>query len=215
MTTQDTSEAILEEMLRDLEKEKPEPSGEGDVVSRGDEDTPVPMIISSVTGRGRKQVYDTKTGEMSWVLYNPDTGGMLRAVLRRKREDGTPMFTLRKPSFEPERGVLKCLLHPDNPNRKEYNKMGLPVCKKDNITASYMVERHMKNRHPSAWAIIDKELKDKEKQEDRDFQRGIVELARGKVESPAKGFTCDDCGRTFTTNIALQGHKRSHSGNKK
>ena len=155
----------------------------GTVVHKGDGETP-PMIVSSITGGGKVKVYDTLTGEMSWVLYNPDTGGMLKQILRRRRPDGTYVFTTKKPAFEPARGILKCFLHPDNPERKRYDLIGLPVCRKSNLTAPYMVEKHMKNRHPTAWAIIEKEKLDKEKAEDREFQRGIINLAKGKTEPP-------------------------------
>lgn len=174
-------EATLEEMLRDI-KEYPGETKVGTIVHKGDAESPAPMVISSITGRGKVQVWDTKTGEMSWVLYNPDTGGMLRGLLKLKYPDGSPRFTTNKPDIEPPRGILKCLLHPEGPNRERYNEVGLPICKKSNITAPYMVEKHMKNRHPSAWAIIEKERVDKEKAEDKEFQRGIINLAKGSVE---------------------------------
>lgn len=178
MEEEKTTDEVLEELMRDV-KEHSSETQVGTVVHKGDGEVPVPMVISSITGGGKVKVYDTRTGEMSWVLYNPDTGGMLRTILRRKRSDGTYVFSLKKPSFEPVRGILKCFLHPDNPNRERYSKMGLPVCRKSNLTAPYMVEKHMRNRHPTAWAIIEKEKLDKEKAEDREFQRGIIGLAKG------------------------------------
>lgn len=173
------ADAVLEEMLAGV-KEHSSESQVGTVVHKGDGDVP-PMIISSISSGGKVQVYDTKTGEMSWVLYNKDTGGMLRGILKRKRPDGSRIFTLAKPSIEPVRGTLKCLLHPDVIDRERYNTMGLPVCKKSNLTAPYMVEKHMKNRHPSAWAILDKEKQDKEKAEDRSFQRALYEAVGSKA----------------------------------
>lgn len=173
-------DAMLEEMLRDVEEFASE-TKTGTVVHKGDEDVPAPVIISSIEGGGKVKVYDTKTGEMSWVLYNRDTGGMLRGALRQKNPDGTHRFQLKKPPFEPPKGTLRCYLHPDNPERELYNKMGLPVCRKSNITAPYMVEKHMKNRHPTAWAIIEKEKVDREKKEDREFNRSLISLASGKT----------------------------------
>ncbi len=169
---------ILDQMLLDVKEHQGE-TGVGTVVKKGGGDVP-PMIISSISGGGKVKVYDTLTGEMSWVLYNKDTGGMLRGVLTQKRENGTRMYTLDKPNFEPVKGTLQCFLHKDNPNRVHYTEMGLPVCRKSNITAPFMVEQHMKNRHPSAWKIIQREKEDLVKQEEREFQRSIISLAVSK-----------------------------------
>ena len=182
-TTEKTSDSVLEELMRDVEEHSSE-TKVGTVVHKGSEEAPAPMVISSIEGGGKVKVYDTLTGEMSWVLYNPDTGGMLRTILRRKRPDGTYIFQLKKPPFEPARGTLKCLLHSTNPNRERYDQMGLPVCRKANLTAPYMVEKHMRNRHPTAWGIIEKEKADKEKAEEREYQRGIIELAKGGSKAP-------------------------------
>lgn len=200
--TQDTnleSNAVLEGMMAEV-KEHASETGVGTVVSKGEDGMP-PMIISSVTGGGKVKVYDTLTGEMSWVLYNKDTGGMLRGILAQKRADGTRMYTLNKPAFEPVRGVYQCLLHKDNPNRSHYTEMGLPVCKKSNITAPYMVEQHMRNRHPSAWRIIERERTDREKLDDREFQRGIIEMAAGRrVEEPVIELPVEDKPPLYVSN---------------
>jgi len=221
MTTEDTQQtehdATLEQMLQDAEQKTA--SGEvvsGTVVHKGGDESPAPMIISSITHGDKVKVYDTITGEDSWVLYNPETGGLLRQVLRRKRPDGSRMFDLKPPLdkmgniIRPVRGIHKCLLHKDGPNREHYNQMGLPVCNKDNITAPYMVEKHMKNRHPTAWGIIERERQDAEKKEDRDFQRGIIEMAAGRNQEPKETFSCSMCDKKFGSRIALEGHKRSH-----
>jgi len=53
-------------------------------------------------------------------------------------------------------GTHKCLLHPDNPERKRYDGLGLPICLKNNLLAEN-VTTHMRTRHVREWAIISKD----------------------------------------------------------
>jgi len=126
--------------------------------------------------RGRTFIYDTITAERSEVLTT-----MLPQLLRKVREDGSPVFTQTKPDFTPVRGMLKCKLHPDDPNREHYDTLGLPVCLKSNLTAPFHVMRHLKNRHKTEWGIIEQDRKDteesrriSERTEDREFQRQLM-----------------------------------------
>lgn len=131
-------------------------------------------MVMTIEDTGLVVIYRTTTGEPVKVLKY-----MLPEYLKARNADGTLQFAANKPAFEPKRGTLKCLLHPNGENRKHYDELGLPVCKKSNISAPYMVEQHMKKRHPSAWAIIERERTDREKEDDKEFQRFIVrELAK-------------------------------------
>ncbi len=133
--------------------------------------------------RGRITIYDTLTAEPSEVLVT-----MLPQLLRKRRADGSMVFTERKPDFAPIRGSLKCKLHPDDPNREHYDTLGLPSCLKSNLTAPFHVMRHMEKRHKMEWGIIEKDrkdaealLKNEERKEDREFQRELMGKA---VEKP-------------------------------
>ncbi len=180
MTTKTKPEntMLLEEMLSRAEK-APEPGSNERVVSRGDAETP-PMVITELKSADYVYIYETSTGERSVANRN-----MLVSLLRIENPDGAPRFTTQKPNYEPKRGTLKCILHPDAIGREHYDELGLPVCKKANITAPYMVEQHMKKRHPSAWAIIEKERIDKEHAEERDWQKTLVQAVSGNMASPA------------------------------
>ena len=129
----------------------------------------------SVTSAGYSYIYDTKTGDRSKTNNN-----MLPMQLKKKHPDGTPRFTTIKPPFEPKKGTLKCMLHADDPNRKLYDEMGLPSCKKHNLTNPFQVRRHMEKRHKMEWQAIEQMRIEKERQEDREFQRKI--LSRGIEE---------------------------------
>jgi len=210
------NEMLIEEMLNRAEKAK-EPGTNEKVIHRGDEETP-PSVMTELKSAGYVYLYETTTGERSTANRN-----MLLSLLRIKNPDGNPRFTTQKPSYSPHQGTLKCLLHPGAPNRTHYNELGLPVCKKSNITAPYMVEQHMKKRHPSAWATIEKERTDRERQEDRDLQKLLIQSAtnRNSVPTPAveaqeqtqslTEFKCKTCGKGFPTLLALTGHNMSHN----
>ena len=157
---------LIEEMVREA-KGAPEPGTmqRGQVIE-GEGDTP--MITHSLASAKYVYLYNTKTG-----LRIPCNRNMLRAQLQKKREDGTLRFTTIDPHITRKRGTYKCLLHPDDPNRNHYDDLGFAVCHKK-LTSPYQVKRHMGKRHKSEWAAIEEERKDRERQEDRDFQRQLM-----------------------------------------
>ena len=152
-----------------------------EVIQKGDNETPQ-VGGMSVTSAGYTIVYDTVTGIGSKINNNN-----LIQVLKKKRTEepniGSPVFGL-KQTVKPMVGDYKCLLHKDDPNRKHYDEIGLAVCPKDNLASSYQVMRHMQKRHKTEWGAIDQERIDKEKQEDREFQRSLMTGAFAKTEKP-------------------------------
>ena len=163
---------LLEEMERDAEVAK-EP-GEikvKDVLEKGDGEVP-PTMVTELSSAGWVYIYDTKTGDRSLCNRN-----MLRQHLRKKRPDGSTVFTTVDPGFRPPKGKLKCMLHKDSPDRELYDELGLPSCTKDNLKSKYQVIRHMQKRHKMEWETIEQMRKDKEKDEDRMFQRLLMEKA--------------------------------------
>lgn len=168
-------DTTLAELIADAEKAS-EPGGwEGTtVIHEGDEDQPAPMV-GRVTSAGYTTVYDTKTGVSSKINNNN-----LLTILKKRRKNGSRVFGM-KQTVIPKMGIFKCLLHKDDPSRDHYDDIGLAVCPKDNLSSSYQVMRHMQKRHKDEWAAIDQERKDKEKKEDREFQRMLMEKAVEKA----------------------------------
>jgi hypothetical protein len=163
-------ETLIEEMLREAEKaEEPGDFTKNRIISSEDD---IPMVASKLESAGWVYVYDNVTGDRSLCNRN-----MLPSQLRKKREDGSFVFTTIKPKVTIKKGTFKCLLHEDNPNRKHYDELGLPVCKKANLTSPFQVQRHMAKRHRVEWETIEEEKKERERQEDRDFQRSIMAQA--------------------------------------
>ncbi len=166
----------------------PEPGEDLDeIIQKGIEDEDKPAIgPMKITSAGYTVVYDTKTGVDSTINNNN-----LRAVLRKKRLDGTRVFGLEQ-TIVPTVGQYKCLLHQEDPNRGHYNDIGLAVCPKGNLASPYQVRRHMEKRHKTEWGAIEAERTDAEKKEDRDFQRTLMERAMGNpVEEKAPLYVSD------------------------
>ena len=169
------NEPLIEEMLRNAEM-APEPGEMDKVIHRGDEGQPAPMTLAELTSAGWVYIYETKTGERSKCNRN-----MLPQLLKVKNKDGTLRFTTVKPLSPPfpiRVGHLKCLLHSDNPNRVHYDELGLPACRKSNLTSPYMITQHMRKRHPVEWATIEQERTEREKKEDREFQHAVLSAVK-------------------------------------
>lgn len=153
-----------------------------DVIHAGDGDVPAPILAAALDSAGYVYIYDRKTGERSVTSRN-----MLPAQLRKLNVDGEKMFTLQAPAKPPERGHFKCWLHGDN-RRPEYDKWGLPVCRKGNLMNELEVRQHMKTRHKRSWEAIEEHRERIEREEDRALQRLVLEQAlRGEGEGPRRG----------------------------
>jgi hypothetical protein len=128
---------MLEYLAGEAGEEAPEPGDvkPGFVANRGDsEDAPFPSVVTSVESAGYVTVYNRLTGATSIVNAN-----MLAQTLKKRYPDrqdaatpepnaGKLVFTLYDPGIRPPKGKFKCHLHADAPRRKEWDKMGLPVC---------------------------------------------------------------------------------------
>lgn len=160
----ESNKVLIEEMLK--HKSAPEPGIET-IIHPGDSEQPAPMTVSTMTSAGYSYIYDTKTGVRSLTNNN-----MLPVQLRKIHDDGKKAFTLTDPGIIKTGGSIKCLLHPDDPNRKHYEEMGLPICKKSNLINMYQMNRHMQKKHKDEWAAIEQERKS------RDEKDSLVNLSK-------------------------------------
>ena len=62
--------------------------------------------------------------------------------------------------------------------------MGFRTCPKSNIINDWEVKLHMSKKHPKEWLAIEDQRKEKERQEDRIFQRTLYEAVGGKKDVP-------------------------------
>lgn len=178
-TLQD-NESLIAEQLRDAKLvELPSELKENPVIHRGDETLDAPMTVKELSSAGYVYVWDSRTYERAPVLYY-----MLPSILRRRRDDGSFIWTTNDPKQLPYRGTLKCLLHKDSLDRAAYDKMGLRTCKKHNIINEFEVKQHMLKKHPKEWMAIEDVRKETERLEALEIQKGMLAAMRGKEEKP-------------------------------
>ena len=175
-------DTLIEEM-QEMAESSPEPGTmrAKDVVHRGDEEAPAPALVSALNSAGWAYIYDTRTGDRSVTNRN-----MLPAQLKKKRPDGSLVFTTRKPKTVPFKGKVKCLLHPDQPERAEYDQLGYPECDKSNIPNPHQLNLHMMHRHKVEWAAIQEARKEEKEREDRKFQRDLMKTVAGGAKRERK-----------------------------
>ena len=208
MTTGDieAQERAIEELMNEVE-DAPEPGslGKGTGVHSATSNVPLSMSVSSLESAGYTYIYDRRTGRQSKTNKN-----MLQEQLEKRDELGVRIYTTVKPDFEPARGTLKCMLHKDQPEREHYDLMGLATCGKSNLTSEYQVQRHMQNRHRTEWATMSEEVARAEREEERAFQRTLMEaVSRGAPSTTSLGaasIICQQCERVFKSPRALRTH---------
>ena len=203
-----TTEKTLEELLVEAE-EINDPGGlsAGRMLHSGNDEVPMPMGVSSLESGGYVYVYHTETGDRSRINSN-----MLAMQLTKTLENGARAFTTEKPSFEPDQGTIKCLLHPDDPNREHYDALGFATCSKQNIPSPYQLQLHMAGRHRLENATINEEAEREEKEEEREFQRTLLQAAANGVANPPSSEYVDcECGTAGIKKV----YKRHHDRTKK
>ena len=183
MTTAQSDEALrsLEERTRALDAgEEPgmkvgdfvrEPSA--DANADGSIDWKPGLIVTNLQSAGWTWLYETNTREPSLCNNN-----MLASQLKVKRQDGTYVFTTKKPSKPPWRGTIRCLLHKGRPEYPQMAAQGLipqsGPCKKHTIPNEFQLMNHMRNKHPQEWSAISQQREEKERQEDREERQAIL-----------------------------------------
>ncbi len=178
-STPDEQARINDELLEALLKDgqgavrRGDPPQLREVVTRGDEDFPAPVVAKVYEDAGVVRIYDRKTGEPSLTSRN-----MLPHQIKKLGPDGEAMFTQRAPMTLPARGKHKCLLHPDlREEHPEYNTWGMPLCRKENLTSPLQVELHMQHRHKVEWQTIQRERERARQDEQMELQRQIARAA--------------------------------------
>jgi hypothetical protein len=166
---------IIEEMQEVQVAPEPGTDGLKESLSEGVEGFEGKPKIKWLSSAGYVYVWDNQTGERSTINRN-----MLSTQLKKRRPDGSRIFTTVDPKIPVKSGNLKCMLHRKDPNRKHYDELGLPYCRKGNLTSPYQVKRHMQKRHPQEWATIQEEITRKEKEEERQFREALMKGAAKK-----------------------------------
>ena len=101
----------------------------------------------------------------------------------RNARPGDKIFVFEQPKARPPELLNRCRLHPKDPDRGNWDAMGLPTCSKP-LANPYEVDRHMQKKHSTAWGAIERDRLRSERDEDRLAQRVMME-AIGRVAAPA------------------------------
>lgn len=189
---------------------------------------------SAVSGSLATQPRMTHTAEDRWPIWNTETGervllpvNMLRKTLVKRRagkvafiaeaadDDGNPDG--QRPAGVPVwvMGGVMCYLHPDHPDRKKFDAMGLSgrfcgdvtmgIPPAAHLASEYDRDQHMAHRHRREWGVIKNALEEEGKREDREIQResiqammALAKQRQGVSDAPAI-FYCDaeGCSRFF------------------
>jgi hypothetical protein len=210
----------IEKLFRQMET-APSPTDVqvGDIAFQGNADYPLTMTVSEIQDAGWFPVWHTKDRDIRLINKN-----MLPSILRKKRQDGLPAFTMTKPKEPPNRGTKLCWLHPDSPKRAMADALFLGECgidgakPKSNIPNERQVIRHMQKKHSDEYATIaahEKSIKDAEKeQSERDWRIAMLGARNNEVVAPTpavvpsrpsgghrsngNAFTCaHGCGKTI------------------
>lgn len=132
------------------------------------------MTPKELTDAGWSYIYHRATGLRSKVNNNG-----LQWKLRHKDALGNYIWSATPPEVEPRQGTYKCLLHPDDPNREEYDRLGFNTCRKSNLASLFQVRRHMQKRHKVEFEAIEQAQKDAERSEDRASQKAMMDAIAG------------------------------------
>ena len=90
--TQD-NESLIQEALRDAKLvDLPSELKTNPVIHKGDGELDAPMTVKELSSAGYVYVWDSRTFERAPVLYY-----MLPSILRRRREDGSFIWTTNDP----------------------------------------------------------------------------------------------------------------------
>jgi len=168
------------------------------VIHSMSDEFPIDVTVASLESSGYVYIYDTETAERSITSQD-----RLTQKLQQLRPNKARYFTTVKPDFVPHRGTLKCLLHPDDPNRRLYASWGFAECTKANLTTEFQVTRHVQVRHRMEWQTIEAERERAEREEERNFQRQLLASFSGQAPQTQASDTADtvdtaedytDCG---------------------
>ena len=129
---------------------------------------------------GFSRMYVAKTGEIRDIPADILTHNLMKMVdPDDPRSDF--VFTTIDPGFRPERGELKCWFHPDDPRREEFDRMGMPVCRKSGMFHEFQQTQHVQHKHRQEYKELDEAQVISERQEDRMLQWEILRQASGGV----------------------------------
>lgn len=178
-------DAIIEQMVAESLQSREAQSAlkVGEVVNNSSNaEAPYPMVVNSIEKPGLVPMFDTISGELSWSDENN-----IRANLRKKRDDGTRVFTLNPPATPPKRGTVKCYLHPEHPEREKWDGYGFATCPKATFMTDYQRDRHMQRKHKVEWQAMENKKFETREEQWREEQRVFMKAQQAFLDRVNSG----------------------------
>ena len=185
--TEGKDSEIIENWLRTEKAPEPGTASFDGIIKDPELPPGVGMKFNTLVSAGWVYVYHSETGDKSRINKN-----MLRTQLQKRLPSGKYAFSLYPPKdkdgniIKPMMGIIKCLLHQDNPNRASYNQMGFGVCPKENLPSQHALIQHMEHRHSTEYKAIEKVRIDAEKAEERAFQKTLYNRITNNEPQPVR-----------------------------
>lgn len=154
-----------------------------DTASLEDAENIIPVVGVQLNKASRMvTIYQRKTGEPRAMPAT--TAGI---TLKKKYKNPThPEFGKyvfsRTPTVTYHKGQVKCLLHPDQPERGQYDLWNLPVCESAHLASPGEMLRHMETRHPSAWKLLEREREGAQRKAEMDANRALLTAATEAIK---------------------------------
>jgi len=169
----------MAQVMEEMQEAKAEASATEVTVDEDEEGITEQLTPAQLQEAGWSIIWHIKTGVSSRVNNN----WLLHKLAQTK--DGERVWTAdRTKAAKPVRGTYKCLLHPDDPNRAEYDMLGFPTCPKHTLTNRYQQTRHMQKRHKSEWAAIMEMRQEAKEKAKEDREVAMLEALTGKKTEP-------------------------------
>jgi hypothetical protein len=196
----DSTEERLREAL-----EAPEPHAKGEPVGTLIHATPdtvspggAPVVPgegssgSSAVGAFELNVEEGSGWRWAWNTRSYERSRFLTYMLAQKLSEkftgsNQYVWTTRQPKDDqgnvlyPLRGDNLCILHENHPDRKYHVFLGLPTCRKANLTSPFQVRLHAQHRHSQEWGVLEEERSNAREDLDRRAQEATITLAKNSV----------------------------------
>ena len=145
----------------------------------------MPAAIHNMTSAGYMYVWNNYNYERSVINRNQRTLKLREVFPVGHVKAGFLAFTVIEPAIKPWRGILKCPLHMDQPERAAYDIEGYPTCGKSNIPNVWEARLHMERKHNRTWKAIDATKERLEREEDRALSRQTLIALGGGSQATA------------------------------
>lgn len=160
-------------------------AADGKVLAEGDTDGSY-KVTQTLKENDIVILWDRRSGVSSRVRLYDGNNTLVNMLSKRDPETGERIFSRNKPDTVPERGKYPCMLNENHERYSEFQRMGLPRCRRSDMPSEENVMTHMINKHKGAWDLIaERDARARERAyEERQNQmaEAMLALAKSRAE---------------------------------